>query len=85
LYFLKGGLGKMRLKGYLKEVKKGVPSTTYWANEDFSLPELGSVSLPFKETGHSQDGVRELMAIINEGRDFIGVKPLKLFKKIIQL
>jgi hypothetical protein len=29
LYFLKGGLGKIRLKGYLKEVKRGVPSTTY--------------------------------------------------------
>lgn len=85
IIFGKDGSGRPDSKRYLSEVSEGVPATTYWANEDFFLPQLGSISLPFKESGHSQEGVRELMAIINEGRDFVGVKPLKLLKKIIQL
>lgn len=85
LIFGKDGNGKPDSKRYLSEVAEGIPATTYWASEDFSLPELGSISLPFKESGHSQEGVRELMALIDKGRDFIGVKPLKLFTKIIQL
>ncbi|MEG7978763.1 MAG: site-specific DNA-methyltransferase [Mollicutes bacterium UO1] len=50
------------------------------------MPQLGSISLPFTESGHSQAGVRELNAITGFSDDkFVGVKPLKLFKKIIQL
>ncbi|CAI2185914.1 16846_t:CDS:2 [Funneliformis geosporum] len=33
------------------------------SSEDFALPQLGSISLPFTESGHSQAGARELNAI----------------------
>ena len=83
LIFLKEGKGQLRLKRYLNKIK-GIVPTTYWANENFS--GLESVSWSFKEAGHSQAGVRELNALIGSSDDkFIGVKPMKLFSKIIQL
>ncbi|CAG8536812.1 6534_t:CDS:2 [Gigaspora margarita] len=46
-----------------RDLKDGyAPALVLKASEDFSLPELGSISLPFTESGHSQAGVRELNA-----------------------
>lgn len=81
LVFLKEGEGRFGIKRYLSELKEGVPATNLWESKEF----LSSFFIPSKETGYSLTGTRELIAILEKGRDFIGVKPLKLFSKIIQL
>jgi adenine-specific DNA-methyltransferase len=92
LYFRQGGtggrevgLGQLRFKNYLEEVRKGVVATTYWADEDIDPLELGSTSWDHEQSGHSQSGQTELTAIVGRGHGFDTVKPLKLFEKIIQL
>lgn len=86
LWFSKKGEGRPNKKGYLEKVKKGVVPTTFWADEDYVLPEeLGSTSWQHQESGHTQSGTNELDAIVGKGHRFVGVKPLKLFQKIIQL
>ncbi len=78
--------GRPRIKNYLKYVKKGKVSLTYWADEDYDPPLIiGDQSWNHTESGHSQSGVNELDAILGKGHGFQTVKPLKLFKKIIQL
>ena len=85
-YFLKDGDGRPRLKKYLSQLKPGMTPTTYWANDPLDFPtELGSVSYPHQESGHSQQGVDELTNIVGNGHDFKTVKPLKLFQKLIDL
>ncbi|MBF6555939.1 MAG: site-specific DNA-methyltransferase [Acidimicrobiales bacterium] len=92
LYFRQGGkggreigLGQLRFKNYLEEVRKGVVATTYWADEDIDPIELGSTSWEHEQSGHSQSGQTELSAVVGRGHGFDTVKPLKLFEKIIQL
>ena len=86
LHFLKNGFGRPRAKRYLRDVKKGRVPLTYWADEDYDkILEIGSQSWDHEESGHSQSGINELNAIIGKGHGFDTVKPLKLFKKIIQL
>jgi adenine-specific DNA-methyltransferase len=92
LYFRQGGrggrevgLGQLRFKNYLDEVRKGVVATTYWADEDIDPIDLGSTSWDHEQSGHSQSGQTELSAIVGRGHGFETVKPLKLFEKIIQL
>jgi len=83
--FLSKGLGKPRVKRYLHEVKRGIVPTTFWL-EDFEFPqELGPVTWPHQESGHSEQGVDELSAVVGKGHEFKTVKPLKLFQKIIQI
>lgn len=82
-YFLRRGLGKPRVKKYLKDMRDGEVATTFWASEDFDVS--GDVSWPHPISGHSQQGVKELTDVIGEGHEFKTVKPLKLFKKIIEL
>lgn len=85
-YWRDNGYGAFRVKKYLKDVRKGLIPMTYWADEDYDLPEiLGSTSWNHKESGHSQTGVNELNAIVGRGHRFETVKPLKLFSKIVQL
>jgi adenine-specific DNA-methyltransferase len=85
-FFLKKGEGRPRLKKYLTELKQGYVPTTFWASEDLETPlEIGSESWPHKVSGHSQQGVDELTAVVGGGHDFKTVKPLKLFEKIIQI
>lgn len=87
VYFLgKNGTGRPRLKRYLEDVKRGVVPTTFWADDDF-LPDLalGSVSWEHEQSGHSQTGVDELTAIVGREHGFKTVKPLRLFRKIIQM
>jgi adenine-specific DNA-methyltransferase len=86
LFFLKEGEGRPRLKRYLERVKKGVVPMTYWATDEYVVPEeLGSTSWDHAESGHSQTGINEIDAIVGKGHGFETVKPLKLFEKIIQL
>jgi adenine-specific DNA-methyltransferase len=59
---------------------------TYWADEDLGFPvALESTSWGFRESGRTNDGVSELTSIVGVGHGFTTVKPLKLFKKIIQI
>jgi adenine-specific DNA-methyltransferase len=86
LFFLKNGQGRPRRKKYLKELQQGIVPTTFWADEDFDTPqEIGPVSWPHEISGHSQQGVDELTAIVGEGHEFKTVKPLKLFKRVIEV
>lgn len=86
IYFGPDGQGRPTTKRHLERVKKGVVSMTYWANEEYEIPEeLGSVSWEHSESGHSQTGIKELDAIVGPNHGFTTVKPLRLFEKIIQL
>jgi len=86
LYFGDDGIGRPAIKRYLSQVKKGKVPLTYWADEDYDeILEIGTQSWNHKESGHSQSGINELDAIVGKGHCFDTVKPLKLFKKIIQL
>lgn len=78
--------GRPRIKNHFKYVQRGKVPLTYWADEDYDIPiVIGAQSWNHAESGHSQAGVNELDAIIGKGHGFQTVKPLKLFKKIIQL
>jgi adenine-specific DNA-methyltransferase len=86
VWFGRDGLGRPRVKTYLAEIRKGKVPVTYWADEDLGFPaELASTSWGFRESGRTSDGVSELTSIVGEGHGFTTVKPLKLFKKIIQI
>lgn len=81
-----GGQGTFGMKKYLKDVKRGIVPTTYWSSDDYDEPlDLQSTSWDHTESGHSQAGVNELTAVVGKGHDFRTVKPLRLFKKIIQI
>jgi adenine-specific DNA-methyltransferase len=79
-------VGRPRIKNYLHHVKRGKVPLTYWADEDYEvLVQIDSQSWDHAESGHSKAGVDELTAVVGPGHNFKTVKPLKLFKKIIQL
>ena len=83
--YLSGGRGKPRVKRYLENVRQGIVPTTFWL-EDWDEPLfLGPVSWPHEQSGHSEQGVDELTAVVGKGHDFKTVKPLKLIKKIVQI
>lgn len=85
-YWLDNGYGTFGRKKYLKDVRRGVIPMTYWADEEYDIPEiLGATSWDHEESGHSQAGVNELNAIVGRGHKFETVKPLKLFWKIVQI
>jgi len=86
LFFNSNGAGRPRLKRHLNHVKKGKVPLTYWADDEYDTPlEIGAQSWHHEESGHSQTGINELNAIVGKGHNFDTVKPLKLFKKIIQI
>ncbi|GAB2555989.1 site-specific DNA-methyltransferase [Spirosoma aerophilum] len=86
LFFNSNGYSRPRLKRHLKRVKKGKVPLTYWADEEYETPlELGTQSWDHEESGHSQTGINELSAVVGKGHNFDTVKPLLLFKKIIQI
>ena len=80
------GQGTFGMKKYLKDVKQGIVPTTYWSQDDYDEPlEVGSTSWEHTQSGHSQAGINELSAIMGRNHSFDTVKPLRLFKKIIQI
>src|SRR5205807_5207193 len=86
VWFGRDGQGRPRVKTYLEQIRKGKVPVTYWADEDLGFPaELDSTSWGFRESGRTSDGVNELTSIVGDGHGFTTVKPLKLFKKIIQI
>jgi len=86
IWFGRDGEGRPRTKTYLEQIKKGKVPVTYWADDEFEVPEeLGSTSWDFEESGRSSDGSSELTAIVGKGHGFTTVKPLKLMMKLIQL
>lgn len=86
LYFGVDGETGPQLKSYLRDVRKGKVAMTYWADEDYDSPlEIDSQSWDHGESGHSQTGINELDAVVGKGHNFKTVKPLRLFKKIIQI
>lgn len=86
LHFGPTGETGPQLKRYLKNVKQGKVSLTWWSGDDFDDPiVLDSTSWAHTESGHSQSGIKELDAVVGKGHNFETVKPLKLIKKIIHL
>ncbi len=86
VYFGPSGDGRPTLKRHLERVKKGVVPITYWADEDYEIPEdLGATSWEHEQSGHSQTGIKELDAVVGPNHGFATVKPLRLFEKLIQL
>lgn len=90
LYFLAKGKGRPRLKKYNSEIQAGLVPTTYWASDAIDVVEgdplyVGPVSWPYSDSGHSQQGVRELTDIVGPGHEFKTVKPKKLFTKIMSI
>lgn len=86
LYFGLTGKTGPQQKKYLERVKKGFVPVTYWASDEYDLPEvLEAVSWDHEQSGHSQTGINELDAVVGKGHGFETVKPLKLFTKIIQI
>ena len=79
------GAGELRYKTYIEEIKEGVVPTTFWADEDFDLLELGATSWEHEQAGTSDIGKGELNAIVGRGHGFDTVKPLALFTKIISI
>jgi adenine-specific DNA-methyltransferase len=79
-----GGKRGLRRKTYLEQVRRGVIPNTYWADDDLAF-DIGPTSWDHEESGHTQDGKKELDAVVGEGHGFDTVKPLKLFRKVIQL
>jgi adenine-specific DNA-methyltransferase len=81
LVFRKNGLGKPGIKRYLADIKKGSVATTYWKLNEIET----SLSWKARETGLSQTATREIIARIGSKGRFDGIKPLKLFQKILQI
>jgi adenine-specific DNA-methyltransferase len=79
------GAGELRYKTYLGEVKAGVVPTTFWADDEFDLLELGTTSWEHKESGTSEIGLKELNAIVGRGHGFDTVKPLGLITRLISI
>jgi len=86
LIYLKKGFGKIQFKLYFSEVQEGVSPLTWWDYEDCeNLLELGSMSWHHQVSGHNQRGTKELKNRVGSENNFIGIKPLELFKRIVQL
>src|SRR5262249_17517171 len=86
VWFGRDGLGRPRIKTYLGALKKGKVPVTYWADDEPGLPvELDSTAWDYSESGRSSDGVNELTEIVGKAHAFNTVKPLKLFRKLIQI
>jgi len=84
-YFGHSGTAKPMMKFYLTQVKAGAVPTSFWVDMDETPLALGSVSWDSAETGRSREGIEELDAIVGKGHGFQTVKPIRLFKKIIQI
>ena len=86
LFFTKKGDGRPRKKAYKEKIKQGLVPTTYWAAEDYGQAfDLDAASWGHDQSGTSESGARELTAVVGDDHGFETVKPLKLFRKVIQL
>ena len=69
MYFAKDGDGQPAVKRFLEDMDGMVP-WTWWNYED---------------AGHSQDGMKESMALFGRGEGFVTAKPLKLIKRLLTI
>jgi adenine-specific DNA-methyltransferase len=79
------GEGELRYKTYASEVSEGVVPTTFWAGDDFTSLTIDAVSWQHEQSGTSEQGQRELNAVVGRGHGFETVKPLMLFEKVISI
>ena len=85
LYWGMDGEQKPVSKQHKALVKQGAVPTSFWLDDDEGPVELDAVSWLRTMSGRSRDGVEELDQIVGKGHGFDTVKPLKLFKKLIQI
>lgn len=85
LYWGQDGNGSPAKKHWLNAVKAGAVPTTFWVEPDDLPIGLESVSWTYQESGRSREGVEELSALLGPDHGFETVKPLKLFRKIVQI
>ena len=85
VWFGRDGTGGPRVKTYLARLRKGHVPVTYWVEDDDIATDLGSTSWGYRESGRTSDGAEELSSIVGGDHNFNTVKPLKLFRKIIQI
>lgn len=80
------GHGRPRLKTYVDRIKEGKVPTTFWDEDQYGAPvDIGSVTWPHAESGHTDLAKRELDEVVGRDHGFDTVKPLRLLKKIIQI
>lgn len=85
LYFGHTGDTKPVSKVRLSQVKAGSVPTTFWVDEDDGPIDLSAVSWVSSESGRSREGIEELDRLVGQDHNFKTVKPLRLFRKIVQL
>lgn len=82
----KPGRGRPRLKNHVFRIREGKVPTTFWDEDQYADPvDLGSISWPHEEAGHTDLAKRELDEIVGKDHGFDTVKPLRLLRKIIQI
>jgi adenine-specific DNA-methyltransferase len=85
LYWGLDGLQKPVKKSHKCLIKQGAVPQSFWLEDDEGPTAIDDVSWLRAMSGRSRDGVEELDAIVGRGHSFETVKPLKLFRKIIQI
>lgn len=85
LYWGLDGLQKPVKKSHKALIKQGAVPQSFWLEDEEGPSRIDDVSWLRAMSGRSRDGVEELDALLGRGHGFETVKPLKLFKKIIQI
>ncbi len=87
LYWGTDGLQKPVRKNYKELLRAGAVPTSFWneGEETPPLDDMGAMSWLAAASGRSRDGREELDSILGKSHAFDTVKPLKLFKKIVQI
>lgn len=87
LYWGHDGMQKPVKKQYKELVRSGAVPTSFWVEGEDTPPldEMGAMSWLAAQSGRSRDGREELDAIVGKTHGFDTVKPLRLFKKIVQI
>jgi adenine-specific DNA-methyltransferase len=87
LYFGVKGSAQPMLKVHASHVKAGSIPTTFWMDEadPDRLAPVGAISWESSASGRNREGIEELDAVVGKGHGFETVKPLNLFRKILQI
>ena len=85
LYWGLDGLQKPVKKTHELSVKAGAVPVSFWVEEGEVPIQLDSISWVASQSGRSRDGIEELSAIVGNDHGFETVKPLRLFRKIMQI
>lgn len=85
LYWGMDGLQKPVRKTHKELVRAGAVPTTFWIDGNEAPLKLDAVSWLAAQSGRSRDGIEELAAVVGRGHRFDTVKPVRLFRKIIQI